>query len=58
MDFNKEIVLLFSLGAIIILGAAYWFWFSNNEYKKLIGRIKNMPFVVAIIAIFWNDEKS
>jgi NADH:ubiquinone oxidoreductase subunit H len=53
----KEIVLLIGLASIIIFGTLYWVWFSNNEYKKLIGKIRNMPLVAAIIAIFWANDK-
>jgi NADH:ubiquinone oxidoreductase subunit H len=54
---SKEIILLIGLASIVIFGTFYWVWFSNNEYKKLIGKIRNMPLVAAIIAIFWKDEK-
>jgi hypothetical protein len=53
----KEIVLLIGLASIIAFSVIYWFWFSNNEYKKLIGKIRNMPLVAAIIAIFWANDK-
>jgi NADH:ubiquinone oxidoreductase subunit H len=53
----KEIILLIGLASIIIFGTLYWIWFSNNEYKKLIGKIRNMPLVAAIIAIFWANDK-
>lgn len=53
----KEIVLLIGLASIIAFSVIYWVWFSNNEYKKLIGKIRNMPLVAAIIAIFWANDK-
>lgn len=57
MGLSKEIIFLISLFLIIACFTIYWIWFSNNEYKKLIAKIKNMPLVVAIIAIIWKDGK-
>jgi hypothetical protein len=54
---NKEIILLIGLTSIIVFSVIYWVWFSNNEYKKLIGKIRNMPLAAAIIAIFWGNDK-
>jgi hypothetical protein len=53
---SKEIILLIGLASIIAFSVIYWIWFSNNEYKKLIGKIRNMPLVAAIIAIFWGND--
>jgi putative copper export protein len=53
---NKELILFISLVLIIAFSVIYWVWFSNNEYKRLIAKIKNMPLVIAIIAIFSNDD--
>jgi Na+-transporting NADH:ubiquinone oxidoreductase subunit NqrC len=53
---NKELILLISLFSIIAFSVIYWIWFSNNEYKKLIDKIRNMPMVAAIIAIFWEND--
>ncbi len=57
MGLDKEVILFISLFLIIAIGTIYWIWFSNNEHKKLIAKIKNMPLVIAIIAIFWKDDK-
>ena len=54
---SKEIILLIGLASIIAFSVIYWVWFSNNEYKKLIGKIRNMPLLAAIIAIFWANDK-
>ena len=53
---SKELILLIALFSIIFFSVIYWIWFSNNEYKKLIDKIRNMPMVAAIIAIFWEND--
>lgn len=53
---SKELILLIALFSIIVFSVIYWIWFSNNEYKKLIDKIRNMPMMAAIIAIFWESD--
>jgi len=52
----KELILIASLILIIAIGAIYWYYVQEREYKSLLKRLQNVPVLGAILAFFGLDD--
>ena len=52
----KELILIGSLILIIVLGAIYWFYVQDREFKALVKRLQNVPIIGAVLVWFGIDD--